>query len=610
MKKFYLLMIVLMAMSLPGTAKEVKSKKAARKAVTAFQKPVAKPATNVTTTGFTANWEPVAGAEGYAVSVYSRQEVPSDGTYTVLDEDFSGITDGSLLEPLGGEEDYVNLDDYGYGDNAGWSAYGFPNFVPSMVAGLLYSPYLNLTNDGGKYKLVITTYSNDGDEIRVTSHGAGAPVVVSYKVEIANGGTGLYEKELAFSNGSADLFFSIINNTAEVGSADYTDRVQVLQSLKKGDVYEKLVAIDESINAVDERTGTEVTSKTFTDVTRYADGETTLYYNVSAGAYNFGYDENGKFTYDYVQSPYSDWVKVDLLSKESEVVEDDDPADDPTEQDDDDEPGVLTLGHFDGSAEGEGILDNKVAYDGGNWYNAPMAFTYRNSGSQSIYLPEQLKKLQDQKITSISFSCFASDAFSLPDYKSTARIYVTEVDNQEFYVNPETDYMEWFELDPATLSATKELELDFQASSSTGENITITFDLSEHPYTYTGKTLLLTVTNESEQCLELGEYVRFFFVDWKSGDKNRSCTYVSDKSEEDFLYNLTRNKRITATENEVQNYNAPAVQFTYEPVDVADGISSVDASRAAAGFYTLQGVRVESPRSGIYIRDGKKVVIK
>ena len=608
MTQIYMMMMALLIAALPGNAQNAKpTRKTARKAaVAALQKPVAKPATNISASGFTANWEPVDGAEGYAVGVFRRIEIPADGEYTLIDEDFSGITEGSLLEPLGGDEDYVNLDDYGYGDNPGWSAYAFPNFVPSMVAGKLYSPYLNLTNNDGKYKVIITTYCTDGDEILVESHGTGETVKVVYTCEIGGGVSGLFTKELEFSNGCEDLFFSIINQTAEVGQADYTDRVQVTQQLKKGDIFHSLVAIDESIDAETE-SGVKVASKAFSNVTKFAAGATTLYYNIAAGAYNFGYDENGNFTYNYVQSPYSDYVKVDLADKTSEVVDEKDDPDEPTPS----ENGVLTLGHFDGSAANEGVLDNKVAFDGANWYNAPMAFTYRNSGSQNLYLPEQLAEMKGKDITSISFSCFGADAFYTNDYKSKARIYVSEVETTEFYENPETGYREWFDLDQSTLAATQELELDFLESSANGENITITFDLTANPYRYTGKTLLLTVTNESSQYLETGEYVRFYWIDWKKGDGNRSSIFVNDDPSKDFLYNLTTNKRITATENENENYNAPAVRFTYTEDPVADGMGRIAADKPADNaYYTLQGIRVEKPTKGIYIHNGKKIVVK
>ena len=79
-----------------------------------LQKPETKLATDITSTAFTANWGAVKDADGYAVFVYDRKPVTADGEVTIADEDFSGITRGSLNEPLGGEEEFVDLSAYGY----------------------------------------------------------------------------------------------------------------------------------------------------------------------------------------------------------------------------------------------------------------------------------------------------------------------------------------------------------------------------------------------------------------------------------------------------------------------------------------------------------------
>jgi hypothetical protein len=40
------------------------------------------------------------------------------------------------------------------------------------------------------------------------------------------------------------------------------------------------------------------------------------------------------------------------------------------------------------------------------------------------------------------------------------------------------------------------------------------------------------------------------------------------------------------------------------------GIGSISASKQSAGYYNMQGQRIEAPGKGIYIKDGKKVIIK
>ena len=318
MKHFYSTMAFV---TLVAVAASAHSAKLARRAVATLDRPVVQEATNITSNGFTANWEPVSGAEAYCVFVYIKNVASTDGECTIVDEDFNGIDFGSIIEPGGGDESWVDLSAYGYAYTYGWEAYAYPNFVPSMVAGLLYSPYLDLENDGGKYKLVLTTYSNRGDEIRVESHGSGEKEVVIYTADLDNyQSSGMFTKELEFENGTRDVFFSAINVTAEPGTADYTDRVQVTQNQKAGDVFYTNIAADEAVMAEDDY-GFEVTSKRFTLPAAYLNGHTEVYYDVYAALHDFS-TPNGSTPYTLVTSPYSNKVLVDLKNRTSEVIED------------------------------------------------------------------------------------------------------------------------------------------------------------------------------------------------------------------------------------------------------------------------------------------------
>ena len=73
-----------------------------------LNKPETKVATDITSSGFTANWGAVPSSDGYCVFVYDRKKVTADGEVTIADEDFSGITFGSIIEPEGGDEEYVD----------------------------------------------------------------------------------------------------------------------------------------------------------------------------------------------------------------------------------------------------------------------------------------------------------------------------------------------------------------------------------------------------------------------------------------------------------------------------------------------------------------------
>ena len=261
---------------------------------------------------------------------------------------------------------------------------------------------------------------------------------------------------------------------------------------------------------------------------------------------------------------------------------------------------MLTLGEWNGEQADD------TAYDGFNTQNSPLIFTYRHSGSQTIYLPEQLKNIKDKQITSISFKCFA-EAYVTTDYTSTMKLYIKEVDDEAFYYNPESEYYEWFDFNAEEPATTLDAVLDFQNATINYEDIEIKFDLSENPYTYTGKTLLLTIVNDADTYIDSNELVRFYMTKGKAGDAYRTSVFASDSN--DFFWNVAQNHRITAVENEYQWRDAPAVQFAVEsPFVNIIGMTTVQNNDNA--WYNLQGQRVEKPQHGIYIHAGKKVVLK
>lgn len=287
-------------------------------AQTTLPKPEAKPATDITSNAFTANWGAVKDAEAYCVFVYTQRTVAKDGTQVIADEDFSNITSGSVTEPAGGDEEYVDLAAYGYTQTYGWTAYAYPNYIPSMVAGLVYSPYMDLRGNDGRYRVVITSYCSDGDHLRVESHGAGEKQTRLVTTHIDNGGTGLSTDTLEFDNGSKDLFFSVINVTAADGAPDYFDRIEVLQDLKAGDVVTTMVDANEAVMATDEMTGDSITSSRFINI-GYLGGQTTVFYDVYAVATDYN-TPSGYLPYTTTYSDFSDMVKVDLAQRTSEVV--------------------------------------------------------------------------------------------------------------------------------------------------------------------------------------------------------------------------------------------------------------------------------------------------
>ena len=106
MKHFYTLISCMLLFAATGMAQKAQ---APRQAAANLPAPVVNPATNITNNGFTANWQPVDGAEAYCVYVYIKDVMEQDGEFTLADEDFLGIDFGSLIQPGGGDESGVNL---------------------------------------------------------------------------------------------------------------------------------------------------------------------------------------------------------------------------------------------------------------------------------------------------------------------------------------------------------------------------------------------------------------------------------------------------------------------------------------------------------------------
>ncbi|MGM9862085.1 MAG: hypothetical protein ACI30W_05760 [Muribaculaceae bacterium] len=308
MKKLYFLLILILAAGIAASAlpaKTAKMKKVVRREA-ASNAPVALEATDITETGFTANWEPVAGADGYACFVYSKFVAPETEDYVVLDETFDLVNRGSIVEPYYPEYTYVDISggDFDFTYTPNWSVLE-PSFVRGMVGGVVYSPYIDLTNDGGKYTVVLTVQGYASQEIVVDAAGSEDQVLTA---RLTNTGENVISFD--FTNGIHDTYFCIIDNgfpddtegDYANGYAAYIDEVAVIQHLEAGDEVLQLVDINDYID------GSE-TSCRFDDMAyRYA--ATTLYYDLYAAIPEEGSDGYG----DYIFTDFSNLVEVKLLS--------------------------------------------------------------------------------------------------------------------------------------------------------------------------------------------------------------------------------------------------------------------------------------------------------
>ncbi|MDD7317259.1 MAG: hypothetical protein SOZ80_03690 [Prevotella sp.] len=268
-----------------------------------------------------------------------------------------------------------------------------------------------------------------------------------------------------------------------------------------------------------------------------------------------------------------------------------------------DPDGVLTIGNFYGKG------NDKVAYDGFNNHNSPMTFNYNNSGTQTIYPAEWLEKLNGKAITSLSFSGM-SNAYTQNEYKSTVKVYLTETDHVTFPYNDEASRYEWIQTEYGEPSTTYDMTADFLQSYIDNEDFHLTLNLENNPYTYNGKSLVVTITNESDKYFDpSNDLFQFYFVSREPTDPFRTAIFSSDTKT--FMENYVKDRVIKGEDNEFRQAEAPAIQMTYiDAAEITTGISTVTTESSDNAWYNLQGQRIAHPRSGIFIHKGKKVVVR
>lgn len=213
----------------------------------------------------------------------------------------------------------------------------------------------------------------------------------------------------------------------------------------------------------------------------------------------------------------------------------------------------LVLGNYDNQKREGG------SWDGFNMQNAPVIFTYNHSGSQVLYRPAQLEAMKGKQITSMSFKCYPEGCY-VDGYKSTMKLYVQEMDSQDFYYDEVGEYYEWVKFDKNDVAAT----LDFTGNFLTAyeDDIEITFDLSAKPFNYTGKTLVVTIVNDAPVCIGGDQgAIRFYWIDSQKEDKWGSFVFASDDIT--FEENQAKNNAVKPLENEDKWKNVPAVKFAY-----------------------------------------------
>lgn len=229
------------------------------KVISSLDAPEAMPASNVTANGFTANWNAVANADGYEVSVAKYTTLKEDQTVTVASEDFAGLKEGTITEPI-----YPKLQEYldNYTNEAGWYAYGhlyakgllgLAPFSESSPA-TLTSPEKDLSSNGGEFTVTLRMASTqsgvfvDGKEVKVNLYAEteeGDTLLESKTVSLYGE---FRDYIITFHKGTKDAFVEV--SYPETTSRVWIDSIAISQDKKAGEEVVSLIGDFDVANAL------------------------------------------------------------------------------------------------------------------------------------------------------------------------------------------------------------------------------------------------------------------------------------------------------------------------------------------------------------------------
>lgn len=195
---------------------------AASQTTSQLSAPTTLAASSITTTGFTANWNPVTGATGYRLDVY---QYISGGDTTLFSADFTGFTGGGFHpNPSAGQldSDFWKLTGWSYGSGSFGGTHTADDFARGASAGKVSTGGTYGFDVGGGNRALGVQPGGTGDfnpgaivlRIQNTSGSTISGLEVSYKIYVMNdqGRANTFN----FSHSSADVTYT------NVSALDYT----------------------------------------------------------------------------------------------------------------------------------------------------------------------------------------------------------------------------------------------------------------------------------------------------------------------------------------------------------------------------------------------------
>lgn len=246
--------------------------------------PVATDATDITTKGFTANWQPVDDASSYMINVFSKELLTEDKSVEVFGEDFSGVTVGtpSSLEYGGDLNDYTKVKGW-VTDMSKTFAAGYYVIYPINASGTLVTPPINLSGSEGKFRVVITAATRSYAGFESSDDTLTVELMSPYHTEPIETATVAKLDQSDFADYSFDFTKGIegaslrITFTRADGSTMklFIDDIKIYQTLSAGEIYEKQIA---SVGTKGTLSGNTLSHAVEIDL----DADTDYYYKVVA----------------------------------------------------------------------------------------------------------------------------------------------------------------------------------------------------------------------------------------------------------------------------------------------------------------------------------------
>lgn len=282
------------------------------KVLSSIDAPVALAGSNITANGFTANWNPVADAYMYAVNVYNKTTLAETGEVNLLEEDFSGVTIGTLTSvefgSLSGNLDkYTSLPGW-YAENPAFAA-GYLVLAPFGSGSIVTTPYFDLSSSNGAFSAIInmaemnygTTYS--GDTVVVSLIDANGSAIEAQEVVMKSG---FENYTVNFTKGAANTAVKV---TYAGSKKIFIDNFTIKQVLPAGYV---LTSLEQTIET-EETSANVTTQKAMTE-----DGSVAYAYTVEA----IGQTVSSGEIVDIYSDP-SNTIDVKIVSSAEELNSDD-----------------------------------------------------------------------------------------------------------------------------------------------------------------------------------------------------------------------------------------------------------------------------------------------